>query len=268
MSREVPKNKAPGSDDVGVPAQSKQNSPSVTGRGPVPRGPGLTAQVVSQLRAFVDQLPIGTKLPPEAELAKSMAVGRSTVREATQVLSHMGLLEARQGAGTFVASRAADDALVDTLQSARVEEVFEARLALEKALIELACSRRRTQDLRAMRSAQAACRRASTAEDVGAFLRADHLFHTALAQASRNPVLAGLYDNLRGGQPAAADALGHLLDLGSVVAFHDKLIAWVQDRDAVAAVRGAEDEVAEALAVVSVAVGGRTRRQRPASQKA
>ena len=45
---------------------------------------------------------VGEKLPPEPELMQIFGVGRSTVREAVRILSNMGFLKVRQGAGTFV----------------------------------------------------------------------------------------------------------------------------------------------------------------------
>ncbi len=49
---------------------------------------------------------VGAKLPAEPELMRIFGVGRSTVREAVKRLAHRGLLKVRQGAGTFVESRA------------------------------------------------------------------------------------------------------------------------------------------------------------------
>ncbi len=52
-----------------------------------------------------DKLAAGESLPPERELASQFAVSRDTVRRAIDELTKQGLLESRQGAGTFVAGR-------------------------------------------------------------------------------------------------------------------------------------------------------------------
>src|SRR5919198_4696516 len=67
------------------------------------RGP-LVELVAAQLREQVASgaWPVGSRLPTEAELGRQLQVGRSTLREAVRVLVHVGLLETRQGAGTFV----------------------------------------------------------------------------------------------------------------------------------------------------------------------
>ncbi|PBC86772.1 regulatory protein, gntR family [Streptomyces sp. 2133.1] len=46
--------------------------------------------------------PVGTKPPGETTLAKTLGVGRSTVREAVRALAGAGLVQPRQGAGVFV----------------------------------------------------------------------------------------------------------------------------------------------------------------------
>ena len=50
------------------------------------------------------QLKPGDKLPTEFELAEKLGVGRHSVREAIKMLSSIGIIEIRKGAGTFIAS--------------------------------------------------------------------------------------------------------------------------------------------------------------------
>src|ERR1700754_628703 len=65
---------------------------------------GLVDQVIAQMREAIraGDWRIGTRIPPEPELVQALGVGRNTVREAVRALSHAGLLEVRQGDGTFV----------------------------------------------------------------------------------------------------------------------------------------------------------------------
>ena len=55
-----------------------------------------------------EQWPVGGRLPVESELSEALGVSRNTVREAVRVLAHVGMLETRQGDGTYV--RATRDA--------------------------------------------------------------------------------------------------------------------------------------------------------------
>ena len=70
------------------------------------RRSSLAELAVSQLRDQVlsGQWAVGARLPAETELAQRLEVGRSTVREAVRALVHAGLLETRQGSGTYVRS--------------------------------------------------------------------------------------------------------------------------------------------------------------------
>lgn len=47
----------------------------------------------------------GDQLPPEKELMEKLAVGRSTVREALQILATLNVVQAAPGHGTFVKDR-------------------------------------------------------------------------------------------------------------------------------------------------------------------
>jgi GntR family transcriptional regulator len=75
------------------------------------RGTGARARLRSvsvqdELRQRIDrgELPAGTRLPSEPELAAELRVSRATLREALRAMELEGLLRRRQGSGTFVAS--------------------------------------------------------------------------------------------------------------------------------------------------------------------
>ena len=48
------------------------------------------------------ELKPGDKMPSEIELAESLGVARSSVREAIKILSYLGVLESKRAEGTFV----------------------------------------------------------------------------------------------------------------------------------------------------------------------
>ena len=52
---------------------------------------------------------IGDKLPNEDELSKAIGVGRSSIREGMKVLKVYGVVEIRQGGGTFVTDNVAEN---------------------------------------------------------------------------------------------------------------------------------------------------------------
>jgi GntR family transcriptional regulator len=65
----------------------------------------LYSQLYEVLRREIEEgrLPAGSQLPTEVELGRSFDVSRTTVREALRVLAERGLIEKRQGKGSFVA---------------------------------------------------------------------------------------------------------------------------------------------------------------------
>ncbi|HOV40118.1 MAG TPA: GntR family transcriptional regulator, partial [Spirochaetales bacterium] len=64
----------------------------------------VSRQVFEQLKEqiFAGKWPAGTKLPSENELSRQLGVSRVSVRAALQMLSALGLLDTRQGEGTYV----------------------------------------------------------------------------------------------------------------------------------------------------------------------
>jgi DNA-binding FadR family transcriptional regulator len=156
----------------------------------------LVDQVIQRLREAIvlGQLTPGLKLPPEPALMRQFGVGRSTIREAVRALAHAGLVEVRQGDGTYVrTSRPEPEPLIDQLRRARVVEVHEVRRALELEIARLAALRRSEQDLVRLRAALAERRVRLERGEAEAMLDADLAFHLAMAQASGNAVLAELY---------------------------------------------------------------------------
>jgi GntR family transcriptional repressor for pyruvate dehydrogenase complex len=107
-------------------------------------GERVARQILTLIRT--DELAPGDQLPPERELATLLGVSRPVVREALRALSIMGVIEIRQGSGTFVTSLEPQQlvshvdfvfprdsvALLKTLEARRVVEAANARLAAER----------------------------------------------------------------------------------------------------------------------------------------
>ena len=174
----------------------------------------LAESAAAQLRAQIADgaWQVGDRLPAEPELAAALGVGRSTVREAVRVLVHAGLLETRQGSGTFVRSRRATGPWDARVRRAATLDVFEVRQALEARAATLAAARRTEEDLArldatlARRQELRAKGRSPTVNPL--FVAADLAFHQAVVAAAHNPLLAELYasftDALRDGLAAPA----------------------------------------------------------------
>ena len=111
------------------------------------RGGRVSRSVLDHLRALVTsgQLAPGDRLPAERELADQLGVGRNSVREALRELEMLGLVEARQGAGTFVrkldsGALMAPFHTVISLTEAAAADVMEFRQAFEPEVAALAAT--------------------------------------------------------------------------------------------------------------------------------
>ena len=162
---------------------------------PVRRQP-LVNQVLDYLQQQITtgMFPVGSKLPSEPELMATLSVGRSTLREAMRVLAHMGLVDVRPGDGTYIRSPAPEaESLGQRLQRARVIEVYEVRHTLELECARLAALRRNEADLASLQQALQDRRRFTLPGNEAAFIEADLAFHASIASATKNTVLADLY---------------------------------------------------------------------------
>jgi DNA-binding FadR family transcriptional regulator len=163
------------------------------------RRTGLVDQVISQLRAQIDsgEWGVGDRIPTESELSDQLEVGRNTVREAVRALAHAGLLEIRQGAGTFVrASSELGGALRRRLERSRLRENLEVRRALEVEAARLAALRHSDEDMADIDRAMALREAAWRDRDMSAFVEADFTFHRSVVNATHNTLLIDLYDDI------------------------------------------------------------------------
>ncbi|MES5821304.1 FCD domain-containing protein [Streptomyces sp. RG80] len=152
---------------------------------------------------------VGTKLPGETSLAKSLGVGRSTVREALRALAGAGLVQPRQGSGVFVIATSPKEDWSTRLRRAAITDVYEVRMLVEVEAAQLAARRRTDEDLRALDVALARRRDAANASDA-AFVDADIALHAAVVAAAHNPVLTGLFTEF---VPVLRQRLGDLVEL-------------------------------------------------------
>lgn len=156
----------------------------------------LADEVVERLRNQISsgEFKVGQKLPTEPELMKTYGVGRSTIREAIRILSNLGLLNVQQGVGTFVERQTSTSEPIDQrFKRADIQDLDEIRKMLEIKIAEKAAHNRTEEDILTIKNHLAD--RKITAKDgkLEECIKADLNFHIAIAQASKNEILADLY---------------------------------------------------------------------------
>ncbi len=155
----------------------------------------LTDSAAENLRAEIvsGRWYIGERIPNEASLADLLSVSRGTVREAVRMLVSQGLLDTRQGSGTYVRSAVDPSAALDRVKRSGLRDQWEARAALDVEAARLAALRHTPADLARMRQLLA---ERGTVTDGGrdAFIHRDIAFHKSIVVASGNRAMMELYD--------------------------------------------------------------------------
>lgn len=111
-------------------------------------------QVVDQIQDLIQKgdLRPGDKLLSERELSELLGVSRSSIREALSALDFLGILDSRQGEGTFIAAASEQQltehlAVLLTMERDANLEMLEMRKILEAAAASLAAQRARADDV-------------------------------------------------------------------------------------------------------------------------
>ena len=166
----------------------------------VPRRSTLAAEIADRLRAQImsGTWPVGDRIPTESELAAQLGTARNTIREAVRALAYTGLLEIRQGSGTYVTATSELAAVMQRrFANTPLRDVNEFRAALESTAAGLAATRRTTADLRRLERALTRRDQHWKEGDAARFADADATFHLTVVAAAHNQVITELYADLR-----------------------------------------------------------------------
>lgn len=156
-------------------------------------------QVVTRVRGLIErgEVKSGDRLPPERDLAQQLGVSRPSVRSGLKSLAAMGIVQIRQGAGTFITGGPPELAseplrFLAALHGFSRAQMFEARLVLEVSVAGLAAERASAEKLMAISDETTGMFASLDQPEV--FLDHDIRFHQAVAAAADNPILASVVE--------------------------------------------------------------------------
>ena len=218
------------------------------------RRTGLVDQAIDQLREAVTQgvWPIGQRIPTEPELAKQLGVGRNTVREAVRALAHSGLLEVKQGDGTYVRATSEVSGAIHRLCGTELREVLQVRRTLEVEGARLAASARTEEDLAKLSSLLDERDRSWREKRYEDFARIDAEFHLTVVDCGHNGLLTELYRGLTEVVTASVAATAGDKEVPVHEIGHRGLLAAIAAKDATEAVSEAGGFLDELLMRVDV----------------
>jgi GntR family transcriptional repressor for pyruvate dehydrogenase complex len=146
---------------------------------------------------FSGSIKVGQRLPAERQLAEALGVGRSAIREAIKALTVLGVLEVRQGDGTYL--KRTDSTLLTQviewgllLGEQSTLDLIEARKVIEIAVCRFAAERGTDQEIDELSRIMDRMK-----TEPSSFIEHDVSFHLKLAEMSRNTVLKDVLSSIQ-----------------------------------------------------------------------
>jgi len=200
----------------------------------------ISDQVFDQLKELIfrGEMKPGEQIMPERELSDALNVSRTSVRDAISKLVVMGLLEQRQGQGTFIRSMDSIQnnplAVAMDAQDATLEDLLEVRMGLECNAAALAAQRAVESDIQFLQRSITDMHKEVASGELGT--EADVSFHMAISYATKNPVqvdiMKSFYDFLFIG---IKENLSHLYkepgNIDKIVEQHKQIFTAIRDHD-------------------------------------
>jgi GntR family transcriptional regulator, transcriptional repressor for pyruvate dehydrogenase complex len=160
----------------------------------------LSEEIAEKLRQMIQsgELQHGQQLDSVPNLATQFSVGKAAVREALSALKAVGLIEIKQGLGTFVTK--SDEFSLPSLNLQglvnidQIRKIFEIRRILELGAVRVAATKRTEEDLLQLTNLLEEMKQGIDDKEVGE--EADWKFHMAIAKASNNNYIVDMLNSI------------------------------------------------------------------------
>lgn len=203
----------------------------------------LSDSVADHIKSMIQtgRLRLGDKLPPEREFAQQLGVSRTALREAFKSLSLMGILEIKQGEGTFI-SRVGPPSFMKAIEPmlllnrTDILELVEARRIIETKSAAFCALRAGDEELREIE--ELVLLMGEKIGNIEAFNQLDLEFHLCIAKAAHNSVLSTVLGTVR---DLLMEQVRHVQQLPGAITrafhFHQELARVLCARDSTGAER-------------------------------
>lgn len=196
----------------------------------------VASQVYEQLKRNIinGTWTAGEKIPSENELVKMLGVSRISVREALKQLVSLGLLEARQGEGTFVKKLEADSYMNEllpllVLNRENIIELIKYREIIETGAIALAVERADDSDIQALE--ENIHNHETFRDDYEKAVQLDLEFHRLIAEASKNPFIIKANSIIKDIFHAVMEKIIERMGSAPALYYHKKMIEAIKERN-------------------------------------
>lgn len=168
----------------------------------LPDRESATDMVIKHIKTLLmeKKLQPGDRLPSEHELSEAMGVSRGSIREAMKILKAIGVVEIKQGDGTYITQPSTksyfDPLLFELiLTEASVREFMELRETIESGVLRLVITNASPQDLQQLVAVHEKMEKAvatyqSTSQEL---TQLDIEFHLTLGRLTHNVLLEKIY---------------------------------------------------------------------------
>lgn len=217
----------------------------------------LADRVAADLQNLIfTEYKAGDQLPVENELAQQFSVSRITIREAISKLSTMGIIDVRQGEGTFVKQLAPASFMrpmlpMLSLCDADYEDILEVRLLIECSAVESAAQRATGEELELLKTSLDNMENAVLSGELRQYNEYDVDFHNQIARYSHNQVIAIIneliIDMIKESIFYSCNTSDQVLN--SVI-YHNRIYKALIERDAEQASRLMKEHLSGALAFI------------------
>jgi len=147
---------------------------------------------IKELLLYKNLIP-GSRLPSEKEMAAQFGVGKSSIREAIKMLDAVGVIESKQGYGTFICSEPKEDSLNPLifqwiLQQSSNQDLLNFRIMYESAYTFLAMDTMTEEDKACIKKElKSYSQEVDESLEIGA--KRDANFHRAILKSTHNPYI-------------------------------------------------------------------------------